>query len=197
MSCKVFHFGLAQFYRISLGYICIKVAVYCSCFSGVTSAYHSLPWPCHFVHHTGLDVSSVLGAILKLPIYVVLMELIPGSCNRITNTTKNNVLLTTQKRSLRKVSSALYCLKISQSKSTGKFFMQLVLQRLKVLHCSCTDRVLHCAMGLPATRKPVTKEDRGEDNKDPDWAKHCETSCWRGVVHCATVIQSCYNRCKK
>ena len=24
-------------------------------------------------------------------------------------------------------------------------------------------------MGLPATRKTVTEEDRGEDNKDPDW----------------------------
>ena len=24
-------------------------------------------------------------------------------------------------------------------------------------------------MGLPATRKPVTEEDRGEDNKGPDW----------------------------
>ena len=24
-------------------------------------------------------------------------------------------------------------------------------------------------MGLPATRKPATEEDRGEDNKDPDW----------------------------
>ena len=29
--------------------------------------------------------------------------------------------------------------------------------------------VLHCAMALPATRKTATEEDRGEDNKDPDW----------------------------
>ena len=28
---------------------------------------------------------------------------------------------------------------------------------------------LHCAMGLPATRKTATEEDRGEGNKDPDW----------------------------
>ena len=29
--------------------------------------------------------------------------------------------------------------------------------------------VLHFAMGLSATRKIVTEEDWGEDNKDPDW----------------------------
>ena len=29
--------------------------------------------------------------------------------------------------------------------------------------------MLHCAMGLPATRKTAIEEDRGEDNKDPDW----------------------------
>ena len=29
--------------------------------------------------------------------------------------------------------------------------------------------MLHCAIGLPATRKTATEEDRGEDNKDPDW----------------------------
>ena len=28
--------------------------------------------------------------------------------------------------------------------------------------------MLHCALGLPATRKTATEEDRGEDNKDPD-----------------------------
>ena len=29
--------------------------------------------------------------------------------------------------------------------------------------------MLHCAMRLPATRKTAAEEDRGEDNKDPDW----------------------------
>ena len=57
--------------------------------------------------------------------------------------------------------------------------------------------VLHCAMELPATRK--TEEDRGEYNKDPDWL--IEQSIARqvagGVLHCATAIESCCNRCKK
>ena len=29
--------------------------------------------------------------------------------------------------------------------------------------------VLHCAIGGPATHKTATEEDRGEDNKNPDW----------------------------
>ena len=45
-------------------------------------------------------------------------------------------------------------------------------------------------MGLgPATRKTATEEDRGEDNKDPDWL--IEQSIVRqvagGVLHCATL----------
>ena len=35
-------------------------------------------------------------------------------------------------------------------------------------------------MGLPATRKTATEEDRGEDNKDPDWL--IEQSIAGGVV---------------
>ena len=54
-------------------------------------------------------------------------------------------------------------------------------------------------MELPATRKTATEEDRGEDNKDPDWL--IEQSIARqvagGVLHCATAIESCCNRCKK
>ena len=46
-------------------------------------------------------------------------------------------------------------------------------------------------MGLPATRRPATEEDRGEDNKDPDWL--IEQSITRqvagGVLHCA-LLQS-------
>ena len=30
-------------------------------------------------------------------------------------------------------------------------------------------------MGLPATRKTATEEDRGEDNKDSDWLEGCYT----------------------
>ena len=48
-----------------------------------------------------------------------------------------------------------------------------------------------------ATRKTVTEEDRGENNKDPDWL--IEQSIVRqvagGVLHCATAIKSCCNRC--
>ena len=38
----------------------------------------------------------------------------------------------------------------------------------------------------PATRKTATEEDRGEDNKDPDWLIEQsigETSCTVGVYH--------------
>ena len=60
--------------------------------------------------------------------------------------------------------------------------------------------VLHSALGLPATRKPATEEDRGEDNNDPDWL--IEQSIARrqvtgGVLHCATAIESYCDRCKK
>ena len=59
--------------------------------------------------------------------------------------------------------------------------------------------VLHCVMGLPTTRKNATEEDRGEDNKDPDWL--IEQSIARqvagGVLHCATANESCCNRCRK
>ena len=57
-------------------------------------------------------------------------------------------------------------------------------------------------MGLPATRKTSTEEDRGENNKDPDWLMeqmHCETSCM-AVLHCATrknSIKSLLHRCEK
>ena len=54
-------------------------------------------------------------------------------------------------------------------------------------------------MGLTATRKTATEEDRGEDNKDPDWL--IEQSIARqvagGVLQCATAIESCCNRYKK
>ena len=42
-------------------------------------------------------------------------------------------------------------------------------------------------MGLPATsHKPVTEEDRGEDNKDPDWL--IEQSVWDKLLEgCYTV----------
>ena len=47
-------------------------------------------------------------------------------------------------------------------------------------------------MGLPATRKTATEEDRGEDNKDSDWL--IEQSIARqvagGVLHYATAIES-------
>ena len=54
--------------------------------------------------------------------------------------------------------------------------------------------MLHCAMRLPATRKTAAEEDRGEDNKDPDWL--IEQSIVRqvagGVLHleifCATYV---------
>ena len=49
------------------------------------------------------------------------------------------------------------------------------------------DRVLHCAMGMPATRKTVTKEDRGEDNKDPDWL--IEQSIVRQVAGGVVTLQ--------
>ena len=52
--------------------------------------------------------------------------------------------------------------------------------------------MLHCAMRLPATRKTAAEEDRGEDNKDPDWL--IEQSIARqvagGVLHCATLKKS-------
>ena len=61
------------------------------------------------------------------------------------------------------------------------------------------DQALHCAMGLPATRKPATEEDQGEDDKDSDWL--IEQSIARqvagGELHCATAIDSCCNCCKK
>ena len=47
--------------------------------------------------------------------------------------------------------------------------MQLVSQRLKCSIAVARTGVLHCAMGLEATRKTATEEDQGEDNKDPDW----------------------------
>ena len=41
-------------------------------------------------------------------------------------------------------------------------------------------------MGLPATRKTATEEDRGEDNKDPDWL--IEQSVWDKLLEgCYTV----------
>ena len=52
---------------------------------------------------------------------------------------------------------------------TGQPFVQLVSQRLKA----------HCAMGPAATRKNCK---RGEDNKHPNRAKHCETKLHEGGV---------------
>ena len=43
--------------------------------------------------------------------------------------------------------------------------MQLVSQRLKAYHCSFTNRGVTLCNGT--TR--LSEEDRGEDNKDPDW----------------------------
>ena len=52
------------------------------------------------------------------------------------------------------------------------------------------NRGVTCAMGLPATHKTATKEDRGEDNKDPDWL--IEQSIARQVaqgvvIYCAVL----------
>ena len=48
---------------------------------------------------------------------------------------------------------------------TWQFFVQLVSQCLSV----AVQLHEHHAVGLPATCKDATKEDRGEDNKGPDW----------------------------
>ena len=46
---------------------------------------------------------------------------------------------------------------------------------------------LCCAMGLPATHKIANKEDRGEDNEDPDWLiKQSNVGQVAGGVHCTT-----------
>ena len=51
--------------------------------------------------------------------------------------------------------------------------------------------MLHYAVGLPATCKTATEEDRGEDNKDPDWLIEQsiarQVSRGEGGLHCATL----------
>ena len=63
--------------------------------------------------------------------------------------------------------------------------MQLVSQKCSI--AVARTGVLHSAIGLPVTRKTATEEDRGEDNKDPDWlikqsiARQVAVVGWGGV----------------
>ena len=54
--------------------------------------------------------------------------------------------------------------------------------------CNLTG-VLHCAI----CQQPATDEDRGDNNKDPDWLieQSIERQVAGRVSHCAAAIESC------
>ena len=84
----------------------------------------------------------------------------------------------------------VFTLLLNRVVTPGYFVVQLVSQHVALqLH---EQGRLHCAMGLAETHKTATEEDRGEDNKDPDWL--IEQSTVRqvagGGLHCATLKQT-------
>ena len=56
-----------------------------------------------------------------------------------------------------------------KARYTRQYFVQLVWQYLKRSIAVARKGVLHRAVGLPTTCNTATEEDRGEDNKGPDW----------------------------
>ena len=58
---------------------------------------------------------------------------------------------------------------LTEGAVTGQFLCATCLATFKSVALQLHEQGCYTAMGLQATHKTATEEDRGEDNKDPDW----------------------------